>query len=304
MIEKLSSGASNAVNVTTIVKAPKKLKGEEVINKALYATIALLLIAILSTFFVKELPGLALDLRNIALDAIWVIACSYTIGELFKRVFINKAKATEEYAEAKEMAKNAVNSLTPFELEHKGDYCKAYSEDVYNTHLNLLLSNISISKEEYMEKYKLLNYKELKAKYGELLPKRTLKSLANINKLKHNDYNPEFFNVWVEYDAYATPSQMFNVKRENRKNVITSAITSTATGFFSVTFAGSFIFSFSIAVLFMAIVKITSVIIFASLKANFGWNLVMGTEVGRFQAQVSEVKNLKHYCEKIKEQTK
>ena len=299
MVDKLSKEMSSGLNVTTILKQPKKLKSSEIINKTLYGAIALLLVAILSTFFVEEIPGFVLDFRSIAIDAVWIMAASYTIGELFKLIFINKAKATEEYAKAKDMAENALNSLTSFELEHRAEYCKAYSEDLYNRHLKRLLSNIDVTEEEYMEKYHLLNYRELKAKYGLDVPKVKLKELAKINHLKRCDYNPEFFSATIDKDGNLVPSQMYDEDKENRKNRITTAFTSMASGFFCVTFAGNFIFSFSIAALFMAIVKITSVIIFASLKANFGWNLVMKTSISKYLLKVREVKNLKHYCSKL-----
>jgi hypothetical protein len=250
---------------------------------------------------VEEIPVFVLDFRSLAIDAVWIMVASYAIGELFKLIFINKAKATEEYQTAKESAETALNSLTSFELEHRAEYCATYSEDLYNRQLKRLLSNIDVSEKEYLEKYHLFNYKELKAKYGKEIPKVKLKELAKINRLKRGDYNPDFFSVTIDNDGNLVPSQMYDEEKENKKNRITTAITSMASGFFCVTFAGNFIFSFSLSVLFMAVVKITSVIIFASLKANFGWNLVMKTGINKYLLKAREVKNLKHYCSKIEQ---
>lgn len=301
MLDKLSQETGNAVNVTTILKPPKKIKSSDIINRALYATVVLLLLGVASTFFVKEIPDLVLDFRSLAIDALWVIVASYTIGELFKMIFINKAKATEEYNKAKESAETALNSLTTFELEHRGEYCKAYSEDMYNRNLKRLLLNIDVREEEYMEKYHLLTYRELKAKYGQELPKRKIRELANINNLKRYDYNPDFFSVTFDATGNLVPSQMFDEAKENRKNRIVTAFTSTISGFLSVSYAGKFIFDFSPSVLFMAIVKLTIVIIFASLKANFGWKLTMTTGINKYLLQVREVKNLRNFCEKKRE---
>lgn len=300
MLDKLSQ-EGNALNVTTIVKPPKKIKSGDIINRALYATVVLLLIGIASTFFVKEMPAPVFDISSLAIDALWVIIASYTVGELFKMIFINKARATDEYTKAKEEAKNALNSLTSFELEHRGEYCKAYSEEMYNRNLKRLLLNIDVSEKEYMEKYHLLSYRELKAKYEQELPKRKIRELANINNLKRYDYDPDFFSVTFDTTGNLVPSQMFDEAKENRKNRITTAITSTISGFLSVSYAGRFLFDFSPSVLFMAIVKLTVVIIFASLKANFGWKLTMTTGINKYLLQVREVKNLQHYCSKIEQ---
>ncbi len=295
-IETQSSIGNSKVEFNTIIKPNKRLKSEDIINRALYTVIVLLVLGVLSSFFVQELPGFVLDLRNIAIDALWVMACCFCIGELFKRVFINKARSTEEYGKIKEEAENALNTLSSNELDCRAEYCKAYEDEEYNRQLKRCLANIGISEEEYKEKYFSLSRKELKKIYGESLSKTQLNDLAQINKLKRVNYNPDFFTVSLETKEDCSPSQMFNANKENKRNSFSSAFTSIASGFFCVTFAGGFAFSFSMSALFGAIIKIITIIISASSKATFGWNLVMVTEVNRYKLQISEVKKLKNFC--------
>ena len=269
-----------------------KLFAESVINKALWTVLVFLVLSVLVTFFVEDLPGFAFDLRNMAIEGIWIMVCCYSIGEVVKRIFRNKGKATEEYKKARQTAQEALASLTMEELAARQEYCTWYENKVYNTELTRLLDKIGMTEEEYKEKYYLLSRKELKKKFKDM-PKKQLDTLSEICKLERIEYNPSFFLTTAHMRNGGSPSSMYNSDREDKRNSVTSMGTSVLSGICAVTFAGDLILSFSLAVLFAAIVKITITAIFASFKANFGWNLSMYTDIGHFTLQDKEVQNLK-----------
>lgn len=295
-MEKLER-KTEGLNVTYAPVVKEQKTSEEIINKVLYVIVAILFCAVLSTYFVEDLPDFVPEVRGIAIDAIWLILCCYTIGELVKRIFINKARSTVEYQKAKETTKTALEGLTEEELERRGEYCAAYEEEVYAAELKRLLKNANISEEDYEGKYRLLTVKEIKVLYpNNGLSKKQLSDLKEINRLKRVRYNPAFLMTTVSISSARSPSEMYDSERELRRNSFTSAITSIVSGFFGATFAGELIFSFSSAILFAAVVKITITLITAALKANFGWNCAMKTEINRFLLQQTEVKKLKHWC--------
>ena len=123
-------------------------------------------------------------------------------------------------------------------------------------------------------------------------------SIIALTKLKIKEYDPNFFTSTMELESELMPSEMYRAGAENKRNMIKSAFLSVLSSFFCVTLAGELIFSFSLSVLFMAVVKVTSVLIFSSFKATFGWNLAMHTEIGRYKLQVREVDSLKQWYRK------
>jgi hypothetical protein len=302
MVEKMETGVGlptpTKVEFNTIIKNKGPFKAEEMMNRVLYAVVALLLCCVLSTFFVKKLPDFVLDLRSMAIDSIWLMACCYVVGELVKLIFFNKGRCTSDYDNAKKGAETALNSLTADERATREEYCKEYAKGVYNRKKKLLLSNAMITEEEYNEKYALLTYRELKARYKNELSKAQRKMIAAVGRLRLREYDPAFFASMDEHESDLMPSEMHNARKQDKQNKLKSAVLSVASSFFCVTLAGELIFSFSLTVLFMAVVKVTSVVIFSSFKATFGWNLAMYTEISRYRLQVREVANLKDYYKK------
>lgn len=301
MIEKIDAEFEKASNIpqkvefNTIIKQKEKSKAEEIINRFLYAIVGLLLLFILATFFVEKLPYVVINLRALAINAVWLSVCCYTIGELVKRIFINKGKCTEAYEASMQNAETALNSLTAEESAKCAEYCQEYAENVYNRKKMRGLTNARVSEKEYNEKYFSRSYAELKKQYGNELTKKQIKILAEVNKIKLLEYNPDFFSTATDLEPDCMPSERYNADTENKKNMFTSAFLSCVSSAFCITLAGEVIFSFSATAILMAIVKIASVIIFSSFKATFGWNLAMRTEINHYKLQVREVNNLKQW---------
>jgi hypothetical protein len=301
-MERIPETATLAAPVTNnyFVKE-HKLFAESVINKALWTVLVFLVLSVLITFFVEDLPGFVFDIRNMAIEGIWIMVCCYSIGEVVKRIFRNKGKSTEEYKKARTAAQEALASLTMEELAERQEYCTWYENQVYNTERTRLLDKIGMTEEEYKEKYDLRSRRELKKIYKDM-PKKQLDTLGEICKLERIEYDASFFLSTSHMRNGGSPSSMYNSDREDKKNSITSMGTSVLSGICAVTFAGDLILSFSLAVLFSAIVKITITAIFASFKANFGWNLSMLTDIGHFTMQEKEVANLKAWYIQNKKQ--
>lgn len=288
-----------SVNISVTQKAPSSLRSENIINRTLYAIVVLLFVAVVSTYFVKDLPGIVLDIRNKAIDALWLMVCVYAIGELVKHIYSNKARTTEEFLSARKNAKTKILSITPEEGTRLGEYCTSYEDAIYDAAVTRILKDAGIEKKDFDDKYLSLKTKEIKTRYpSDDLTKEQLKTIKRANAVKRVHYDPSFLKSTMELSESSSPSEMYNAKKEDRRNMISSAFTSALSGLFGVTFAGELIFSFSLVVLFSAIVKITLTLAYTSKKANFGWNLVMRTEISRYELQSTETDNFKNWCAK------
>ena len=306
-IEKLEAGNAAAEKPVyqNVTYAPtikqKNVSPEGFMNGILCIIVAVLFAAILSAYFVEDAGGMLVELQDFAVEALWVIVCTYIIGELCKRIFINKARSTKFFQDKKKETEAELFSLTDEEREKRFEYCKEYEKNTFEAERDRLLKESGISLRDYVEKYQTLSKKELLARYpNDKLSKMQLNKLQEIRKIKPVRYNPDFLNITVKTVVGISPSEMYDVDKENGINMISSALLSIFGGVFGVSMAGELIFSFTPAAVFAAVVKTTITLITVALKARFGWNLVMRTEINRLGVQASEVKNLKRYCVKNK----
>ena len=291
-MERIEEREYNQVSATYIM--PRPITVESIINKSLWTVFVVLILAVLSTFFVEDVPDAIVDLQQLAIDGLWLILCGFTIGELLKQIYRNKGRSTQEYKTVKAEADKELESLTTEELAVRREYCKAYEDDEYNRCFERLLFAAGITEEQY-KKYAYLTAKELKRRFPEL-SKYQRKTIAEINRLKPIYYDPSFFLSMSQSEGRQSPSQMYNADKENKRNTLTSVLTSCVSSLCALSFAGDIIFSFSLATLVAAIVKVTTIIIFGSFKAVFGWNLAMGTEFSRYNVIIKECRNLKAFA--------
>ena len=291
---------SSAMQVTVhqTIKQPKS--HTQVINGILTGLICVIFIALLSTYFVEQLPDVALDIRDISSQAVWVFLGSYAIGELFKYIFINRARASKEYVEVKENAIKTLNNLNGVVSREKIEkYCEQYANNVFETIRKSILSREKISFDEYMAKYVSLSKKEILATNPNcVLSKRQLKAIESANAVKMPVYSADFLVDCTGRDTLVVPSKMYSTTARNVKNTVLSIIFGLLGTVFAVSFASELIFNFSAEIVMAAIIKIVILAVTVALKINFANSLVMDTEVSRFNLQITEANNCIRYYEK------
>jgi hypothetical protein len=273
---------------------PQPLTAESIINKALWTVFAVLLIAVISTFFVEDIPDAIIDARAFAIDGLWLALCGFAIGELLKQIFRNKGRSTEEYRKVKKDADDELTGLTTDELSVRQDYCKHYEDEEYSRCFERLLVIAGITKDEYKQ-YAHLSDAELKKKFPKL-PKAQRAAIVKLNRLKPLFYDPSFFLSAEQGYRRAAPSQLYNADTENKRNTLTSIFLTAISSLCALSFVGTIVFSFSLATLVAAVVKVATILFLGSFKAVFGWNLAMRTEINRYSVIIKECKNLKAFA--------
>ena len=296
MISHIENGDYQAVNVFQTIK---KKETPQTINGVLIGLAVILFIGILSTYFVEELPNVVISLRDISKQALWVFLGGFAIGELFKRVAINRAKITEEYKTAyKEAAAAIKKNADAKKIARAKSYCDDYAEKLYDSEKRRILGDAGISIEDYNTKYIARNKREILAIYPECgLSKKQFKALNRANAVKKLSYNPDFLRTVEQTGRYVAPSDIHDEKRRNRWNMITSAVFGIVGSVFCVSFIQNLIFNFSAAVMFDAVVKIVMILIMIATKTQFGWSLIMDTAVGRLRLQKAESERFFDWCD-------
>lgn len=299
MIEQISNIKTENLkeNVYIVNKTPT----QKTINSILITIAILLFLGVMSTYFVKELPNVVIDVREISSQALWVFIGGYAIGEIFKTVAINRARNTEEYKETKKSTLNALElNVKNNKSGKEKEYCQYYSEQHYKTEIKRILTAGRITEEDFYNKYFSLNKKELKEKYPNLLlSKKQLKTIKEANTVKKIYYNADFLRTVETTNKKVAPSEVYNVQRKNFFNAITSGVTGFLACLFCASFARELIFSFSPDILFEAVVKMIAIIAMIAFKTQFGWSLVMETEINRLKLQESEAKKYSAWFDSI-----
>lgn len=264
------------------------------INAVLWIVAFIILIGIIATYFVEQLPDFVFDLRNVTGQVLFVFLGGFALGELFKVIAMNKAHAREEYVAAK---KNAENELDKIKGEMKGginEYCLQVADHCYTAARNAILDKAKIPVDVFVERYMTLSKREILTRYPDCgLSKNQFAAIKAANAVKKQIYEPDFLQSVVVEESALVPSKRFNTKRKNLKNTLLSVVFGGIGTLFAVSLAAQLIFAFSPEVLFSAIIKILTIVITVAFKVNFGWNLVMVDEINRFALQAKEAQN---YC--------
>ena len=285
-----------------VTEKPKKSPAE-VVDFAMVTIFIVLIVAIVSTYFVNFNVGTIVSLKKVTWQAFWVWLASYCTGELAKRIFRRKGQKTDEYKEAEEEANTAIKTLNESEyLACAPAYCKYVTEntmDRYRTH-QLMIVGISLEtfKEKYLGRGKLfLLGKMLK---GELSFMQA-RAINRCNHLKTKSYDPRFITSYnAEDDSSLTPQQWYDTKLAERRDAVRSFILSAGAAFGVCGIFYDFIVAFSAEAIIAAVVKIIIMATSCALKSNFGWNLSV-MEICRNKTKANEAKACMAWADKNKD---
>lgn len=264
------------------------------LNTVLWIVAIVILVGVIATYFVEELPGVEFDFKNISGQVIIVFLGGFSLGELFKRIAINKAHDREEYLKAKKYAEGELAKIDGDKKTGINAYCEEAAHQRYLTVRNAILDKAKITVEDFEKKYATLSKREILKRYPDCgLSKVQFEAIKAANGVKRQVYDPDFLQSVVVEESELVPSKRFNVRQKNVKNTVSSIIGGAFGTLFAVSLASQLIFAFSPAVLLTACIKILSILITIAFKFNFGWNLVMVDEINRLALQAKEAQN---YC--------
>lgn len=291
-------------------KVPKNktaINGEKFINGVILTIASVLFLGILATYFVRDLPSFVLNIREVSLQAVWVIAGSYAIGELLKIVFINRARSSTEYTTAKTDAETELKKISGQKNGRVKEYCEHISKEIFDNNRKCILAGSKLTLAVFETKYQALSTKEILQRFPEdNLSKAQLRAIKRANAVKKEIYDTSFLiSIADDNNATQVPSKRYNSEKRNRKNSITSLLFSIVAGVFGVTLVKSLIFDFSLAILLEVIIKIIIMLFSIGLKLIFVNSLVFKTEIGRFNLQKTEAQAYMNWYEEnpVKEQS-
>lgn len=280
----------------------KPVASNEVIDWILNALVIIIVLAIMTTFFVDFNASVDVNIEKATTQAVWLAFASFCLGELGKRIFRRKGQRTKAFKEAEANATAEIKSLnTNGYAKYADKYCTKVTEDTIERYRKNQLYAIGIDYKTYKEKYlgKGLCYLLKLAKKGEI-SRLQARALYRCNAVKVKHYNPAFITSYnAEDNAMLVPSEQNNTTYADTKNTVTSLIFSLGSAFGVGFMFYDVLVNFSLEALFFAFVKLVVLAISFALKATFGWNLAI-IEMQRNRLRESEAKACAEYAKTIK----
>lgn len=292
-------GATVYEHIAESSRRLRNISKESVLNSTILLVVILLLLGVIATYFVKDLPETIINLRNMSEQALWVFAGIYIIGELLKVVFINRARESLAYKDAKKRARAALKKLEDKKYSSRvKEYCRHYEDALFKQKRCVVLAKGNIKLETFESKYVALSTREIKKRYPEdNLSKAQYVAIAKANTVKREIYAPEFLTSTITMNRRCTPSAQFNAPLRNRINSASALLIGLASSFAAINFGEGLEFAFSSSIVVSVIVRLVVLIFGIALKIIFATSLVFDTEIPRFELQILEVNECIAYAE-------
>ncbi|MBQ7912895.1 MAG: hypothetical protein IJ308_04005 [Clostridia bacterium] len=274
---------------------------KDFVNNVMIAVVVAILIGVAAAYVAKFEGGFDLSLKNVTANGGLLFIACFSVRYLCKHISMNKARQTKEYKEARSEAKKETKKLADEGYSLRiPEYTKSYCDRRYDEAVEAILKNAKIPQGDYLKKYATKSKREILKEYpNERLSRAQWRAVRRANGVKRLHYDEKFLEVEVEgVNGYVSPSEACNVEKEDRKDDIYSLFLSAVFVVFSCSLAGTIIIDLSNRAIILAIVKIITTLFSAALAISKGWNLVMRTEIGRFNRQASESKNCVEWCKK------
>ena len=292
----------------TVIYAPVIRKGwnSKIIDTVQSVAAVFIFLFVIVTYFVTFQFNLDISLKDFTLNCIWFLVGNYAIGILCKSISKSKHRSTEEYREAQGRCEKIITELSESGYSARvAEYCEQRVKNMVWKQRKHYLGYVGITPEEYTEKYLGKSKREILREYPDCrLTKSQLQAICKCNHIRVGNYNPDFLLVFeADLTQNKSPSEMFNTKKQDGLNNLTSL----ASGIFSALFAGSiaydFVFNFSATLVFMVLIKVVMILINVAFKIRFGWNIAL-QEIKQNELRASEAKACLEWCKANPPKTK
>jgi hypothetical protein len=302
MVERIKETRTETEQSPSGAETPKK---RDFGTNIMIAVVIAILIGIVFAYIATFKDDFDFSLKSITANGGLLLLACFSVRYLCKHISINKARQTEEYLTARTEAEDATKAIVDKGYSRRiPEYTKAYSERKYAEALGKILKNARISEAEYFDKYATKSKREILSDFPhEKLSKKQWKAVRLANSVKLLHYDEKFLETTIEkIGGYVSPSDAFDVEREDKRDDARSLLMSVAFALFSCSLAGTIIFDLSRQALLLAVIKIITTLISAAFAVSAGWKLVMRKEISRFRLQKTEANNCIQWCEKHPEE--
>ncbi len=297
MIEKIPEEKAGG---QTIIYSPviKQKKSGAFVDVFTLAITVVIFIAMIASYFVTVKPNAEISVQEITVEVVWLAAGTFSIGSLIKRYAIGKGRKTDEYKAASDNANKSIERLCASEyFSRVSEYCEIYTIEAIRNYRRHQLLLVGITLEEYEKKYLGCGFWHLIAcvRRKELSGAQA-KAVRRCNRIRIKEYDPNFITSYnADLSANKSPSEMYNAERANKLNTAKSFVTTALSSLFIGRLFSDVFLNLSKEAVFVAVIKVITILINIAFKATFGWNITQ-MEIQRNRLRTSEVSACMEWC--------
>lgn len=299
MIDKIPEEKPNE---QTIIYSPvvRQKKSGAFVDVFILTITIVIFIAMIASYFVTVKPNVEINVQEITVEVVWLAAGTFSVGSLIKRYAISKGRKTDEYKAACEKANESIERLCASEyFSRVSEYCENYTIEVIRNYRRHQLLLVGLTLEEYEQKFLgrgfwyLLPYIRRKE-----LSFAQAKAVIRCNRIKIKAYDPHFITSYnADLTSNKSPSEMYDAERANRMNTKKSLISTVLSSVFIGRLFSDVFLNLSAEAVFVAIIKVITILINVAFKATFGWNVAQ-MELQRNRLRAAEAEACAEWCKK------
>ncbi len=297
MIEKIPEEKTSG---QTIIYSPiiKQKKSGAFVDVFTLAITVVIFIAMIASYFVTVKPNAEISVQEITVEVVWLAAGTFSIGSLIKRYAIGKGRKTDEYKAASDNANKSIERLCTSEyFPRVSEYCENYTIEAIRNYRRHQLLLVGLTLEEYEKKYLGCGFWHLVAcvRRKELSGAQA-KAVRRCNRIRIKEYDPNFITSYnADLSANKSPSEMYNAERANKLNTAKSFVTTVLSSLFIGRLFSDVFLNLSKEAVFVAVIKVITILINVAFKATFGWNIAQ-METQRNRLRASEASACIEWC--------
>ncbi len=175
-------------------------------------------------------------------------------------------------------------------------YCREWEEERLNSDIEVVLSPVGITLEEFKEKYAKYDSKELAEKFPELTGYQ-LKTVLRAKRIKRLKFDERYFYVNANAGRHRSPSGGVKAKQLNQMIIARIAFTTLAFSLISASLLRDIIIDFSWTSVVKCLIKVAITLFFGAMGMIGGYNFTTTREVSEMNAKSDEIEIFLKWCE-------
>lgn len=292
-------------NSDLITRQARKLKSRSFasyMDITILAMVAILIVAIVCTFFGEIVFGGEIDWAEISASTVTISACTIAIYLLLRSYSMRKGRKTEVWINSFDRQKELSRRiLQEDKAKYITQYCRAWEAERLDYDIEDVIAPVGIKLEDYKDKYVLFNKRELKERFKELTDYQ-ISAILKAKKIKRLKFDERYFYSGSHRAGKRrAPSSEIGTRQLNRIANARIIISTVVTMLLSTTLMWDVIFNFTWEAFIKCVIKIAIICVFGAVGMLGGYTFVTVNEVDEANAKSDELVIFLKWCDNLKE---
>lgn len=277
---------------------PKKQRAfSDFVDGITLTVVGILLVVIFMVYLTNVAFDTDIDLKDFGMQAFILYFCTLSVNLLLRSYGRRKGRTTKPWQEARRKVEGNNNLILSCGFSGMTfDYCRAWEESELENAQIRILSYAGITIEDFRDKYRAYDRKELQEKYPELT-KLQIKYIRRAARVKRLRYNEKYLEVSEKRHGFrVSPSGAYTSREVTFLQTVKLIITGLITSLFSASLTLEIISEPTFATVVGCCVKIVMLLIFSAYGLVNGYQLTATREPEEMNVKANEQERFMQWC--------